>query len=238
MPLAVAAPDKEDVAGVWTYRVEEIERLKVPLKLGVKITAEALRKFAPDLVVVATGSRPRPFPLALDVGVPVLQAWDVLLDDTAIKPGAKVTLIGGGMVGIETAEVLGLRGHAVTVVEILPTVARDMARNNRFDVLVRLDQHKVRLLTETKIEGIVDDELVLSRNGERTRHHPGDAIVLAIGPESNRDVLPIIEETGLPTVLVGDCNQPGDFLTAIRDASMTVLAIENRPAWRQRRLAQ
>jgi NADPH-dependent 2,4-dienoyl-CoA reductase/sulfur reductase-like enzyme len=238
MPLAVAAPDKEDVAGVWTYRVEEIERLKVPLKLGVKITAEALRKFAPDLVVVAIGSRPRPFPVALDVGAPVLQAWDVLLDDTAIKPGAKVTLIGGGMVGIETAEVLGLRGHAVTVIEILPTVARDMARNNRFDVLVRLDQHKVRLLTETKIEGVVDDELVLSRNGERTRHHPGDAIVLAIGPESNRDVLPIIEETGLPTVLVGDCNQPGDFLTAIRDASMTVLAIENRPAWRQHRLAQ
>src|SRR3974390_2093776 len=102
VPLAVAAPDKEDVAGVWTYRVDEIERLKVAVKLGVTITADALRKFAPDLVVVATGSRPRPFPVPLKVCVPVLQAWDVLLDATTIKPGAKVTMIGGGMVGIET----------------------------------------------------------------------------------------------------------------------------------------
>jgi 2,4-dienoyl-CoA reductase-like NADH-dependent reductase (Old Yellow Enzyme family)/thioredoxin reductase len=238
MPLAVAAPDKEDVAGVWTYRVEEIERMNVPLRLGVKITAYALREFAPDLVVVATGSRPRPFPLALDVRVPVLQAWDVLLDDTRIKPGAKLVIIGGGMVGIETAEVLGARGCAVTVIEILPTVARDMARNNRFDVLVRLEQLKVRLLTETRIEGVENGELVLSRNGERMRQHPGDAIVLAIGPEPNRDVLPIIEETGLPSVLVGDCNRPGDFLDAIRDASMTALATENHPARTQRRPVQ
>jgi 2,4-dienoyl-CoA reductase-like NADH-dependent reductase (Old Yellow Enzyme family)/NADPH-dependent 2,4-dienoyl-CoA reductase/sulfur reductase-like enzyme len=237
MPLALAAPDKEDVAGVWTYRVEEIERLQVPIKLGVKITAETLRKFAPDLVVVATGSRPRPFSPALDVGVPVLQAWEVLLDDTTIKPNAKVTLVGGGMVGIETAEVLGARGCAVTVIEILPTVARDMARNNRFDVLVRLDQYKVRILTETRIEGVADGELVLSCNNGHIRHHPGDAVVLAIGPQSNRDVLPILEETGLPSVLVGDCNNPGDFLTAIRDASMTVLAAENRPARRERHLA-
>jgi pyruvate/2-oxoglutarate dehydrogenase complex dihydrolipoamide dehydrogenase (E3) component len=233
VPLALAAPDKEDVAGIWTYRIEEIERLKVAVKLGVKITVEALRKFAPDLVIIATGSRPRGFPIPFDVRVPVLQAWDVLLDPSTVKPGAKVTMIGGGMVGIETAEVLGARGCAVTVIEILPTVARDMARNNRFDVLARLEQYDVRLLTETRIEGIIDGELVLLRNEKRTRHDPGDAIVLAVGPRPNRDVVSIVEETGLPSVLVGDCNQPGDFLNAIRDASMTVLAISDRRASRR-----
>ena len=136
VPLALAAPDKEDVAGVWTYRVDELERLNVPIRLGMQITADALLRFAPDLVIVATGSRPRQAPMPLDVRVPVLQAWDVLADADAIKPGAKVTLIGGGMVGIETAEVLGGRGCAVTVIEILSTVAREMARNNRFDVLL------------------------------------------------------------------------------------------------------
>jgi 2,4-dienoyl-CoA reductase-like NADH-dependent reductase (Old Yellow Enzyme family)/thioredoxin reductase len=238
VPLALAAPDKEDVAGVWTYRTDELERLNVPIKLGVKITADALLNFAPDFVVIATGSRPRAFPGELDVRVPVLQAWDVLLDATAIKPNAKVTMIGGGMVGIETAEVLGVRGCAVTVIEILPVVARDMARNNRFDVLARLEQHDVRLLTETRIEGVVDGELVLLRNGERMRHDPGDTIVLAIGPEPNRDVAILVEKAGLPSVLVGDCNRPGDFLTAIRDASMAVLAWNERGLPHAKRLVQ
>ncbi len=228
VPLALAAPDKEDVAGVWTYRLEEIGRLNVAIKLGVKITADTLRKFAPDFVIIATGSRPRALAVPLDVHVPIFQAWDVLLNATAIKPGARVTLIGGGMVGIETAEVLGVRGCIVTVIEIQAVVARDMARNNRFDVLARLEQHKVRLLTETTIEDVVDGDLVLLRQGERTRHNPGDAIVLAIGPQPNRDVIGIVEETGVPSALVGDCNQTGDFLSAIRDASMTVLAMNDR----------
>ena len=50
-------------------------------------------------------------------------------------------------------------------------------------------------------------------------------MIAAIGPEPNRDVLPEIEAAGVPYVLVGDCNRPGDFLTAIRDASMAALAV-------------
>jgi 2,4-dienoyl-CoA reductase-like NADH-dependent reductase (Old Yellow Enzyme family)/thioredoxin reductase len=238
VPLALAAPDKEDVVGVWAYRVEELRRFNVTVKLGVSVTADALRDFAPDLVIIATGSRPRELPIPLNVRVPVLQAWDVLLDEAAIKPGAKVTMIGGGMVGIETAEVLGVRGCAVTVIEIQPTVARDMARNNRFDVLARLEQHDVRLLTETSIENVVDGELILLRKGERTRHDPGDAIVLAVGPEPNRDVATIVAQTGLLSVLVGDCNQPGDFLSAIRDASMTVIAMNDHRSTLGRRLTR
>jgi 2,4-dienoyl-CoA reductase-like NADH-dependent reductase (Old Yellow Enzyme family)/NADPH-dependent 2,4-dienoyl-CoA reductase/sulfur reductase-like enzyme len=238
VPLALAAPDKEDVAGVWAYRIEELERFNVPIKLGISVTANALREFAPDLVIIATGSRPRPLPMPLNVRVPVLQAWDVLLDEAAIKRGAKITMIGGGMVGIETAEVLGVRGCAVTVIEIQPTVARDMARNNRFDVLARLEQYDVRLLTETSVVDVVDGDLILLRKGEHTRLDPGDAIVLAVGPQPNRDVAAIVEKTGLLSVLVGDCNHPGDFLSAIRDASMTVIAMNDHRSTLRRRLTR
>lgn len=238
VPLALAAPDKEDVAGVWTYRVEELERFNVTIKLGARVTTDTLREFAPDLVIIATGSRPRPLPIPLEVRVPVLQAWDVLIDEAAIKRGAKVTMIGGGMVGIETAEILGVRGCAVTVIEIQPTVARDMARNNRFDVLTRLEQHDVRLLTETTIEGVMDGKLILLRDGARTYYDPGDVIVLAVGPAPNRDIVALVEKTGLLSVLVGDCNQPGDFLSAIRDASMTVIAMNDRQPSLGRRLTR
>ena len=230
MTLALAAPHKEDVAGVWTYREAELARLGVPIRLRASVTADAIRTYAPDLIFVATGARPRALPFALDVHVPVLQSWDVLLNPGAIAPGATVTIIGGGMVGIETADLLVTRGCRVTVIELQAVVAREMARNNRAEVLVRLEEHQVRILAEAAIEKVVDGQFVLKRHGEEIRVDPGDAVIVAIGPEPNRDVVPVIEASGVPYVLVGDCNQPGDFLTAIRDASMAALAVNYRLA--------
>ena len=61
------------------------------------------------------------------------------------------------------------------------------------------------------------------------RHPAGDAIVLAIGPRPLRDVTQLADAAGVPWVMAGDCNNvPGDFLTAIRDASMIAWAAEEK----------
>jgi 2,4-dienoyl-CoA reductase-like NADH-dependent reductase (Old Yellow Enzyme family)/NADPH-dependent 2,4-dienoyl-CoA reductase/sulfur reductase-like enzyme len=230
MPLALAAPHKEEVAAVWTYREAELRHFGVPIRLGIPVTANAIRAYGPDLIIVATGARPRDFPIALTFAAPVLQAWHVLRHPDAIRAGSDVTIIGGGMVGIETADLLATRECRVTVIELQAVVAREMARNNRADVLARLDEHRVRILTEAAIERVADCQLVITQRGTTIRLDPGDAVILAIGPEPNRDLVPAIETTGIPHVLVGDCNQPGDFLTAIRDASMAALAVNHRLA--------
>src|SRR5262249_52968418 len=102
--LALAAPDKEDVSGVWTYRVESLAQLGIPIRTGVTATAESIRSHRADLVVIATGAESREAPFPLRTAVPVLQAWDVLRHPELIPEGASITVIGGGMVGIETAE--------------------------------------------------------------------------------------------------------------------------------------
>ena len=166
--------------------------------------------------------------MALDLpGVPVRQAWDVLLDPQSIEPGAAVTIVGGGIVGIETADLLATRGCRATVIEMLAAVAPDMARNNRFEVLARLKRAGTTILTDARIESVVDGQLVVVARGVRVGLTPGDTMVLALGAVANRDVLPAVEAAGAPYVLVGDCNQPGDFLTAIRDASMAALALNH-----------
>jgi 2,4-dienoyl-CoA reductase-like NADH-dependent reductase (Old Yellow Enzyme family)/thioredoxin reductase len=229
VPLSLAAPDKEDVEGVWTYRAAEVEAFGVPIRTGVSATEEAIRTFAPDLVMIATGARPKAFPMPLDLEVPVVQAWDVLADPDLVAESSKVTVIGGGMVGIECADALILRGCTVTIVEPTATIAANMARNNKFDTIARLEAGATRIMAETAIAGTAAGALRLVHEGEETRLSPGDAVVIAIGPESDRDIVPIVEKIGLEHVLIGDCNQPGDFLTAIRDASMAALAIDVRP---------
>src|SRR5262249_54470320 len=61
--LALAAPDKAEVGGVWDYRIEALARLGVVPRPGVTVDAAAIRQRAPDLVVVATGAVPRPLAL-------------------------------------------------------------------------------------------------------------------------------------------------------------------------------
>lgn len=228
MDLALAAPDKADVSGVWSYREQQLRDLGVALRTGATPTSDAIARFAPDLVMIATGARPRPFPQPLDAGVPVHQSWDVLRDPQLIGPGRHATVIGGGMVGIETADVLILRGVTVTVIEPTAVIARNMARNNKLDVLARLQAANAEILTETEIIGTDGNALRVRHAGAERDLQPGDAIVVAIGPEPVRDAVPLVEATGIPYVLIGDCNQPGDFLTAIRDASMAAFAIGHR----------
>jgi DNA-binding LacI/PurR family transcriptional regulator len=79
------------------------------------------------------------------------------------------------------------------------------------------------------VTGVSDGKLILVHGGSDTCVDPGDGVVLAIGPEPNRDVVPLVEAAGVPYVLIGDCNRPGDFLSGIQDASMAALALEH---WR------
>ena len=232
VPLALASPDKEDVEGVWSYRVAELAALGVKIRTGHDTTAAAILEHAPDLVVVATGARPRSISLP-GLTVPVLQSWDVLLNPSLIADRSRVTIVGGGMVGIETADTLGERGCQVTVIEMQAVIAKEMARNNRFDVVARVEASGATILTNTTIDAVRDGEFVL-RTGERVTNMPvGDAVVLAVGPVPDLSVMPEVEAAGVPHVLVGDCNKPGDFMTAIRDASMVAVAIQMRvPAQR------
>jgi pyruvate/2-oxoglutarate dehydrogenase complex dihydrolipoamide dehydrogenase (E3) component len=227
--LALAAPDKEDVSGVWTYRVEALAQLEVPIRTGVAPTVEAIRGYQPDLIVVATGAVSRDAPFAIRANVPVLQAWDVLRRPELIPEGASVTVIGGGMVGIETAECIARRAKHVTILEGQNVVAREMARNNRWDVLLRLRDARAEIVTGAPVASIEGDT-ILCRSGEDIVRHPtGEAIVLAIGPRPLRDVTRLAEQAGVPWVMAGDCNNtPGDFLTAIRDASMIAWAAQDK----------
>jgi NADPH-dependent 2,4-dienoyl-CoA reductase/sulfur reductase-like enzyme len=229
MDLALAAPDKEDVAGVWTYRVEALKQFNVPIRTGMELTLERIRGFAPDMIVIATGGVPRDAPFPVNTDIPVLQAWDVLRRPELIPLGSSITVVGGGMVGIETAECIAKRASHVAILEGQDVVAKEMARNNRWDVLLRLREASAEIVTGAPVVAI-DGDTILCRSGQDiVRHSAGDRIVLAIGSRPLREVAQLADEADVPWVMAGDCNNvPGDFLTAIRDASMIAWAAEAR----------
>ena len=229
---AIAAPDKREVEPVWTYRWEEVRRLNVPVRMNVSVTAEAIRAFGPDFVIVATGAHPRPCPFdtsRLDGRITVVHAWDILVAPGRVSAGSAATIIGGGMVGIETADLLGARGVTCTVVEALASVAPGMARNNRMELIERVAARGTRILTSASVTGAQGTALELSgADGTRTSLAVGDFLIVAIGPASDQAAARECEAAGVPFAVVGDAYKPGDFLTCLRDASMTALSVDRR----------
>jgi len=232
MHLAVAAPDKQEVEPVWSYRWEEVQRLRVSVKTGVAASAQSIRNFAPAFVIVATGAQARPCPFdtsRLDRAVTIAHAWDILSAPQRVAAGSAVTIIGGGMVGIETADLLSLRGVSCTVVEALATVAPGMARNNRMELIERVTARGTRIITGASVIGAAGSALELrGADGSITSLDVGDVLIVAIGPAPDREASRACEAAGVPHAVVGDAYRPGDFLSCLRDAWLTALSVDNR----------
>jgi 2,4-dienoyl-CoA reductase-like NADH-dependent reductase (Old Yellow Enzyme family)/thioredoxin reductase len=228
--LAVAAPDKEEVRAVWEDRWQELTRLKVTVRTGVDADAQRIREFAPDHVLLATGSVPRKPPLPLErmsSAIALYHAWDLFERPQEIPPGARVTIVGGGMVGAELADLLRLQDCSIQVLEMMPLAAVGMARNNRMELLERLAAGGVRLITRCKIEAVIDDQLHVRIADDAPSQLPiGKVLVFATGPQPQLAALAAVEATGVPYTRIGDAQTPGDFLAAIRDGWMAALALD------------
>ena len=159
-------------------------------------TVDRIRAYGADLIVIATGAAPRDAPFPVNTTVPVLQAWDVLRRPELIPKGSSVTVVGGGMVGIETAECIARRAGHVAILEGQSVVAKEMARNNRWDVLLRLRDANAQIVTDAPVVSIEGD-FILCRSGQDIVRYPaGDRIVLAIGARPVRDVCQLADGAG------------------------------------------
>ena len=230
LKYAVAAPDKEEVRAVWDYRWQEIELLKVPVRTNVELTIEKLRAHAPDRVIVATGAIKQK--LLIDVSkvheqILVLHAWDAFDQIEKFAANSMVTIIGGGMVGMEFADLLRLKNCRIQILEMQPMVANGMARNNKFELIERLQDSGAKILTTCRIERIEDKEIIYrDSDGAKQTLEIGSALIFATGPKPNLEALDVIRASQIPYELIGDCARPGDYLSAIRDGWMVALGLD------------
>ncbi len=232
MPLAMAAPDKFEVAPILDYRLTTLRELGVAIRTSMTASVAAIRAVAPDFAIVATGVAPRAHPFdvsQLASTVRVMHAWDALRDPSQLAQARRVTIIGGGMVGAETADLLSVQGKHCTIVEMLGTIANGMARNNRMELVERLAARGTEMFIRVKVDRATGTTLSLRADDGTIRDiEVGDALIFATGPAPVRDVVPLLEKAGVDYELAGDCYRPGDFLSCLRDGWLAALSVEHR----------
>lgn len=134
------------------------------------------------MVVLATGG----IPLLPDIkGIDnpkFAKAVDVLDGKTDL--GEKVLVVGGGMVGAETADFIGEHGRKVTIIEMESELAKDMPDGPRLYLMERLKEYGVSCLTGAVVKEFLDDGVVYLKDGREEKIAGFDSIVLALGTKS------------------------------------------------------
>jgi len=212
---AIVPPHKEELKNIIDYYHRQMELLPVTLRMGEAFTRERIDEINPDAIVLATGAGPLIPPIPGIDGPQVSSALDILSDSHPV--GDRVVIIGGGMIGIETAELLADQGKDVTVVEMLDEVAADVGPTTRWGMMARIYK-KMRIRTSSKVIEITGDGVVVPGRENERETIPADTVVVAAGLESVRDLLEIVKECGIPFYEIGSCTEPGQVADAISDA--------------------
>ena len=210
---------KADIRPLMAYQICQIQKLGIPV-VQKKVTADELADF--DAVICATGSRPIT-PHIPGVELPnVTDALDVLNGVSAAK-GATV-VIGGGLVGTETALHLAENGTPVSLVEMLPEIMHGVAVTDRLAYQDRIAKVNMEIYTGTRLLEIRPNE-ILVQDRKATFTIPADTVIMAIGLQAQQGLYQQLSEAGKEVYLVGDAVKPGKIFDAFHTAYRTALKI-------------
>ena len=215
--MAAAPPYKQEIAALRDYLARHLEKSGAEVRLGEEVNATSVADSKPDSVIVAAGATPLVPEIPGVKRASVVTALDVL--SGKIEVGEKVVIIGGELVGCETADFLCQKGKQVTVVRRGPEMATKMFPSNREALLSRLNKRGVALLTGVKYEEVTDRGLVITDKEGRRRTLEADSIVLAAGAVSNTALFKAVEGKVPEIHVAGDCLQPRRILDAIHDGA-------------------
>jgi len=225
--IPAAIPDfKQDYKLLLDYLITQIRKLKITVKLGMEATPELIQKMNPDVVFIATGATPiiPDYPgmeMAIEKGT-AISGVDALLNKKEV--GKSVVVIGGGLVGCETALWLAQKGKKVTVIA-RHAAMRDMFWINAKDLKERLDDADTEILTYTNVLEITDKGIVIAdEQGNKTTLEAA-TIVLAVRLEPNRELLEAVWDKLPEVYAIGDCVESRLVLNAMWEGFRTARLI-------------
>jgi len=213
--------DKPDLRNFKNMLINEVKIRDIDVKLNTEVTADFIKEFGADAIVMATGSVPACPPI--DGIENAIQAMDMY---AGAPVGKKVVMIGGGLVGCEAGLHLQKTGHEVTVVEMLDRVANESFGMYREALLWEMEKNNMKALPKTKCLKIEKDGVTIE-NADGVQKLEADTVIFALGMKSaNYDALK--EAAGsTPVFVVGDAIKPGKVDQATRTAYLAGVSIES-----------
>lgn len=224
LEIASVPPRKEEMRRFTNYLSHCMKQEGITLRLGEVATPEKILDLKPDHVIVAAGANSARFPINGMDRACVCDAWDVLSGKTEVY--GRTAVIGGGMVGCETAEYLAERGCSVSVIEMLDKIAAGESETILPTLKENYERFSVKEYPSHKVEEIQESSVICKNKEDEKVVIDCDFVVLAMGARPVAFDTAFLDEAGIPFAKIGDCGErASDISNAVRTAYDTVNAI-------------
>jgi 2-enoate reductase len=221
-----AKPDfKHDISDYIHYLNGLVGRLPIDVMLNKKATAGDIKSFGADYIILATGANMEPPPFDGGATDRLLTVIQVL---SGMEPrGEKILVMGGGVIGCETAVYLARRGKQVTIStrRDADALAADLFdHNNREMLLLMIKAANINVLSGTVPVKLEKDGVVSNQQGVEKKISV-DSLVFAGRFMPENGLSKALGNTG-NIFSIGDCVQPGRIMDAVWGAFNAVREIE------------
>ena len=211
-------PDKKRLADFPNYMIHRARKLhNLFIFTNTGATAELVKSLNPDIIVNATGSVPTLPPITglhdlvdkdgTNVAT-VLKMIERLNEYPEDMTGKKVSIIGGGAVGLDVMEFFTERGAEVSMVEMLPMIGNGLDPVTKCDTNAKMAKYHVKQMTNTALQEVKNDRFIVKNPEGEIEEVPFDYGFICLGMRANTPVLSEIEEafsdTNVEIVNIGD----------------------------------
>ncbi len=215
-------PRKDDLKQYRDYLVGQTQASGAEIQLNTNVTNEMIASFQPDAVICAIGSSPILPPIPGLEASGAISAMSAHEKDAEL--GARVAIIGGGLVGCETALYLADLGHTVTILEMAPAIAQEDAPLHRMALMQELGS-RIQIYTGHRCTGITEVGVQAEAADGTMVTIPADTIVYAAGMRAKTEETDTLYTADIDFYPVGDCNRARKIHDAVTEGYFAALAL-------------
>ena len=193
----------------------KLKQLGVRVVLNADVTEETVKEETPDALFIAVGADPIVPRIPGIDSDKVLFASDVF--GHAEEIGERVVVIGGGLVGGESAAYLARNGKKVSVVEMREDVVMDADMFEQTALKVELRRGNVDLYLSAPALEVTSEGLRIRKEDRTEEVLPADHVVCAVGYRPRQELFAQLCNAAPKVVMVGDCRKQGKVTNAMAE---------------------
>ncbi|MFR9071517.1 MAG: FAD-dependent oxidoreductase, partial [Paraclostridium sp.] len=227
--LAGAAPYKGEMLDAVNWEAKESTRLCVDVRLNTVVTPELISQINPDEVIIATGA------VASKPEIKGIESKNVFTYEEVLSGSAElsgnVVILGGKMVGLETAQYLTNKGVKCTIIDEAERLGGDLGWIRSMNMLENMYVIGVNQVTNAKVMEIKENEVVYVKDETETSVNC-DAVVVALGATSValEDVQSKCRDLEIPFHVIGDAKSPRVALNTTLEGIEIALNLDSENA--------
>jgi len=221
---ASKAPFKK-IYGEWgEWLAGQARKMGVKIQTGIEATEAMIAQEKPEAVILAGGGEKIPLEVT-GIGLPhVCDAWQILGGQR--PPGKQAVVIGGGLIGMETADFLSQKGTQVTIVEVLKRSPVLKITSHGYMLHNRLRNAQAKLLFNTTVARIEEKTVAVLSEGVEEVLSPVDQVVVAVGLKPREGLKAFLKTSGIQHFVVGDAVNPRRIIEATDEGAKAAWGIK------------